>query len=112
MSAAAGSTSAETEMVTIPAARLAELEALAATAETLRSKLAKRNHSDPERLKACKEANPELFAASSAASSKRFKEKNRDAYNARRRELYRLKKGGGGQGPTVVAQGPAAAATN
>jgi hypothetical protein len=109
MSAAAGSTSAETEMVTIPAARLAELEA---AVDSLRSKLAKRNHSDPERLKACKEANPELFAASSAASSKRFKEKNRDAYNARRRELYRLKKGGSGQGPTVVAQGPAAAATH
>ena len=91
-----------TEMVTIPAARLAELEA---TVDTLKAKLHKRNHCDSERLKAYKEAKPELFAASSAESSKRYKEKNREAYNARRRELYRLKKGG-----AAVSPGPAATA--
>jgi hypothetical protein len=102
----------ETEMVTISAARLAELEAAAAAVETLKAKLHKRNHCDSERLKAYKEAKPYLFAASSIESSKRYKEKNRDAYNARRRELYRLKKGCAVDGTTApaVTPGPAAAA--
>lgn len=78
-----------TELVTIPAARLAELEAQVAA---LSEKLTKRNHSNLERLKAFKEANPEKAAAASTASAKRYKERNREAYNARRRELRRLKR--------------------
>lgn len=78
-----------TEMVTIPAARLAELEAQVAA---LSEKLTKRNHSNMARLKAYIEANPEKAAAAQAAGAKRYKERNRDAYNARRRELRRLKR--------------------
>ena len=72
-------------MVTITVARLAELEAA-------EKRLAKRNHSNLERLRAYAEANPEKVAALNAASSKRYKEAHREEYNARRRELRRLKK--------------------
>lgn len=72
-------------MVTISAARLAELE-------EAEKRLAKRNHSNLERLRAYREANPEKVAALNAESSKRYKEAHREQYNARRRELRRLKK--------------------
>jgi hypothetical protein len=85
MSAAAGSTSAETEMVTIPAARLAELEA---AVDSLRSKLAKRVHNDSERLKAYNTAHPDK----ARERSRQYREAHREEYNARRRELRRLKK--------------------
>lgn len=95
------------EMITIPAARLAALEAEIAA---LRAKVKKRNNNSIERLMAFKLANPEKAAenaARAAERSKKNKEKNRDvinarrrelrlqnrdAYNARRRELRRLKK--------------------
>ena len=72
-------------MVTITAARLAELEAA-------EKRLAKRNHSNLERLRAYTEANPEKISAQSAARVKRYMEAHREEYNARRRELRRLKK--------------------
>lgn len=76
------------ETVTISVARLQELEAAAAAAATLKERLKKANHCDPERLKAYNKAHPEK----AAERSKRYKERNREAYNARRRELRRLKK--------------------
>jgi hypothetical protein len=72
------------EMVTIPAARLAELEALAAVAREVKTKQAERLASVVERYKQTPE--------SVLARVKRYQDKNRDAYNARRRELRRLKK--------------------
>lgn len=71
--------------VTIPAARLAELEA---TIAELREKLKKANHSDPTRLKAYNDAHPEKVKE----RVRKWQEKNREAYNARRRELRRLKR--------------------
>lgn len=88
MSAAAGSTTVETEMVTIPAARLAELEALAAAAETLRSKLAKRNHTNIDRLITYQKENPEKVLE----KKREYFARNRAEINARRREAYRKKK--------------------
>lgn len=71
------------------AERIAELEAQVAD---LTARLAKRSHCNLEKLKAYKEANPEKAKESSSRSSKKHREANRDAYNARRRELYRQKK--------------------
>lgn len=68
-------------VTTISVQRLKELEAKAA-------KIDERNKKDIEKLKKYAEENPK--AAQERA--KRYKEKNRDAYNARRRELYRMKK--------------------
>lgn len=73
------------EMVTIPAARLAELEA---TVETLRSKLAKRMNNNPDRINAYNVAHPEK----ARERSRLYREAHREEYNARRRELRRLKK--------------------
>jgi len=86
------------ETVTISAARLQELEAAAAAVPILKEKLKKANHSDPARLKAYDKAHPEK----AAERSKRCKDKNREAYNARRRELYRLKKEDGYTAPVVA----------
>ena len=82
-------------------ARIAELEAQVVD---LQARLAKRNHNNRERLKAYREANPEKAAESNAASAKRYKEAHREAYNARRRELRRLKR------EAMEAQAPAATA--
>lgn len=76
-------------MVTIPARRLAELEE---QVTDLQARLAKRNNSNLGRLRAYAEANPEKMSAQSAARAKRYKEAHREEYNARRRELRRLKK--------------------
>ena len=88
-----------TEMVTIPAARLAELEAqvagLTKETTTLREKLARRANHNIERLKAYEAAHAEDAAARNADKVKRWIDKNRDAYNARRRELRRLKREAG-----------------
>jgi hypothetical protein len=81
--------------------RIAELEAQVAD---LQARLAKRNNSNLERLKAYREANPEKAAESTATSAKRYKEAHREAYNARRRELYRLKRA------AAMEQTPAATA--
>lgn len=69
--------------VTISATRLAELEAAEA-------KVNARKEKSLARLAAYKEQHPE----SNLACVKRHIEKNRDAYNARRRELNRLKREG------------------
>jgi len=76
------------ETVTISVARLQELEAAAAAVSTLKERLKKANHCDIDKLKAYDKAHPEK----AAERSKRYKERNREAYNARRRELRRLKK--------------------
>lgn len=79
---------AMSETVTISVARLQELEAAAAAAATLKERLKKANHCDPERLKAYNKAHPEK----GLERVKKYQNKDRDAYNARRRELRRLKK--------------------
>ena len=72
-------------MVTITAARLAELEAA-------EERLAKRNHSNIERLRAYTKANP--FKATDATErSMKWYARNREEYNAKRREKRRLAKG-------------------
>ena len=76
------------EMVTISAARLAELEALVDITAEMKKKLLKFNHSSIERLKKYKETHPD----SVRDRSQRYREKDREAYNARRREQRRLKK--------------------
>ena len=73
------------DLVTITAARLQELES---TVLVLKEKLKKANHCDIDKINAYNKAHPEK----AAERSKRCKERNREAYNARRRELYRLKK--------------------
>jgi hypothetical protein len=90
------------EMVTIPAARLAELEALAAVAREAKAKQTERLASIVERYK----QTPETVLA----RVKRYQDKNRDAYNARRRELRQIKKeaaaatpGGGSPGASKSA---------
>jgi hypothetical protein len=84
MSATATATATATEMVMISAARLAELEALAAVAREVKTKQAERLASVVERYK----QTPERVLA----RVKRYQNKDREAYNARRRELRRLKK--------------------
>lgn len=75
---------AEGPYVTIPAARLAELEELAAFAR----KIKERNAARLEQLKKRDAEHPEK----AVARAKQNKDKDRAAYNARRRELYRLKR--------------------
>jgi mevalonate kinase len=98
------------ETVTITVERLKELEAAAAELPILKERFKKANHSDITRLNAYNKAHPEKVLE----RTKRYKDKDRDAYNARRRELRRLKKeaeaaaattkssGGGGQHPAVA----------
>ena len=69
------------ETVTISAARLQELEALEA-------KIKAKNEKDTQRLNAYNDAHPEKRTARVL----RHIEKDRDAYNARRRERRRLAK--------------------
>jgi hypothetical protein len=90
------------DLVTISAERLKELEAAAAAIPILKEKLKKANHCDIDKINAYNKAHPEK----AAERSKRCKEKNREAYNARRRELYRLKKEGGGTAPADASSTP------
>ena len=76
------------DTVTITVERLKELEAAAAELPILKEKFKKANHSDIARLNAYNKANPEKVLE----RTKRYKDKDRDAYNARRRELRKLKK--------------------
>ena len=69
------------EMVTIPAARLAELEALAA-------KINEKKIARIEHLRALDKADTEQMLE----RTRRYRNKDRAAFNARRRELYRKKK--------------------
>lgn len=76
------------ETVTITLERLQELEAAAAELPILKERFKKANHSDIARLNAYNQAHPEKVLE----RTKRYKDKDRDAYNARRRELRKLKK--------------------
>lgn len=78
----------EPATTTITVERLQELEAAEAAASILKEKLKKRNHSDLARINAYNKAHPEKVLA----RVKRHIEKDRDAYNARRRERRRLAK--------------------
>lgn len=86
------------ETVTITKERLQELEAAAATIPILKEKLKKANHSDIEKLKKYDKAHPEK----AAERSKRCKERNHEAYLARRRELYHQKRAAVGSTTPVV----------
>jgi hypothetical protein len=66
------------EMITIPRAEY----------EALKEKLKKRMFSNPDRINAYNKAHPEKVLA----RAHKYINKDRDAYNARRRERYRLKK--------------------
>ena len=90
------------ETVTISAARLQELEAAAAAVPILKEKLKKANHCDIDKINAYNKAHPEK----AAERSKRCKDKNREAINARRRELYRLKKADGYTAPADAPSTP------
>jgi Na+/phosphate symporter len=72
---------AATEMVTIPAARLAELEAL-------ESQITKKKTERIEHLRAVDKEKADRVLE----RTKRYRNKDRDAYNARRRALYKQKK--------------------
>jgi hypothetical protein len=78
-------TATATAMVTIPAARLAELEA---TVDTLKAKLAKRNHVNMDKLITYQKENPEKVLE----KKRDYLTRNRAEINARRREAYRKKK--------------------
>lgn len=79
--------------------------ALTREVTVLKERVAKRSHSNIEKLKAYKESNPDKVAE----SAKRYWETHRDEYNARRREARRLKKAAGTNPP---GQGTAVPATN
>ena len=83
------------ETVTISAARLQELEAAAAAVPILKEKLKKANHCDIDKINAYNKAHPEKVLE----RVKRHIEKDRDAYNARRRERRRLAKEATGKSP-------------
>jgi hypothetical protein len=72
------------ETITISAARLQELEAMEA-------KIKAKNEKDTLRIINYDKEHP----GAAAVRSKRCKERHREEYNARRRELYRLKKENG-----------------
>ena len=76
------------EMVTISAARLAELEALVDITAEMKKKLLKFNHSKVERVREYDREHPEKVRE----RVNRHREKHRDTYNAHRREQRRLKK--------------------
>ena len=88
------------DLVTISAERLKELEAAAAAIPILKEKLKKANHCDIDKINAYNKAHPEKVLE----RVKRYQEKNRDAYNARRRELRKLKKEAGETNPVVNPQ--------
>lgn len=87
------------EMVLVPASRLAELEAENAT---LKERLAIRNHNNIARLRQYDSEHPEK----KRESTKKYKTEHRAEINARRRELYRLKKAGDGDGQVAAAIAP------
>lgn len=71
--------------VTIPVARLTELET---TIADLQARLAKRTYNNLDRLNAYNKAHPEKVKE----RHKKWRTEHREEYNARRRELYRQKK--------------------
>ena len=86
------------DTVTITIERLKELEAAAAAVPILKEKLKKANHSDPDRINAYNKAHPEKVLE----RVKRHIEKDRDAYNARRRERRRLAKEAAAAGDGLI----------
>lgn len=76
---------APAEMVLISAARLAELEA---EIVSLKERVAKRAHYNISNLREYDAAHPEK----KREATKKYKAEHRTEINARRRELYRLKK--------------------
>lgn len=76
------------ETVTISADRLRELELAESQIPNIKEKLKKANHCDVDRINAYNKAHPEKVAE----RQKRYREKNRDEHNAKRREQYKLKK--------------------
>lgn len=82
-------TDTSTDLVTIPAARLAAMETEIAT---LKERVKKLNHNTIDRLNKYYTENPAEAAARAAERSKKYKDAHRETYNARRRELRRLKK--------------------
>lgn len=95
---------AATEMVMVSAARLAELEALVDITAEMKKKLLKFNHSSIERLKKYKETHPDN-AEKICERSQRYRERDREAYNARRREQRRLKKEAAASFPCITHDG-------
>lgn len=87
---------APVEMVTIPASRLLKMETELAT---LKGRIKKFNHNTIDRLNKYYAENPTEAAARAAERSKKYKAAHRDTYNARRRELRRLKKEAAGGDP-------------
>jgi hypothetical protein len=77
--------------------RIAELEAQVAD---LKARLAKRGNHNLEKINAYNATHPDK----AAARSKKYKEAHREAYNARRRELYRLKRAA--DAPTTAVDAP------
>lgn len=78
------------EMILVPKAEMDRLR-------ELEEKLKKRMFSNPERINAYNKAHPEKHRA----AVQRWKDAHREEYNARRRELRRLKKEAAASGLTA-----------
>lgn len=76
------------ETVVITAERLKQLEEAEMRLSSVEEKLKKRNHHNVENVRQYDIENP----GRSSERSKKCKERNREAYNARRRELYKQRK--------------------
>lgn len=76
------------EMITIPKAEMDRLRALEEKYTIIKPKYDKLMHNHAERVNAYNKAHPEKVLA----RVNKYINKDRDAYNARRRELRRLKK--------------------
>jgi hypothetical protein len=74
--------------VLISAERLKELEEAESRLSHVEEKLKKRRNNNVERINAYNKAHPEK----NAERVQRYKDKDREAYNARRRELRKIKK--------------------
>jgi hypothetical protein len=79
-------------MVTITAARLAELEAAEARLMETEERLAIQVQKNVERVRAYRAAHPEKANKGSTERVRRWLETNREEYNAKRREKYRSAK--------------------
>lgn len=93
------------ETVVITAERLKQLEEAEMRLSSVEEKLKKRNHQSIDRLNAYNKAHPEK----AAERVKRYKDKDRAEYNAKRREQYHQRKiavltatSGVGLSPAVV----------
>lgn len=89
----------QTEMVLVPAARLRELEELAVKGQ----KLTEKQKSTLEELRNYDKTHPDEVKE----RKNRYISKNREAYNARRRERYRQRKAGVNDGGPSDEKSPA-----